>query len=201
VTNSGELSRFTRTQRLETCLTIVLSVAALDTIYLSWRFTALFAGWVTAGTGLCSWTDWIDCDKVLQSPQARAFFVPNAILAVGFYTGALIWWLSRRRLGEAYRHHLIRTLAVWLGVASLFTFWFWWLLLHLNALCPFCPWNHVLTYVALFLAIQIWRLTPPPTHHPPLKPLLWLVAFCVAWFWAWQGAWFLAEATVLQKTR
>ena len=106
-------------QRLEHWLTIVLTIAALDTIYLSWRYVALFAGWVTPGTGICSWTTWIDCDKVLVTPQARAFIVPNAILALGFYTGALLWWLFGRRLGEGYQHHLIRTLAVWLGVASL----------------------------------------------------------------------------------
>ena len=188
-------------QHLESWLTIVLFITTLDTLYLAWRFIALFAGWVTPGTSICSWTAGIDCDKVLQSPQARAFVVPNAILAVGFYTGALIWWLLGRRLGEAYRHHIIRTLAVWLGVASLISLRFWWLLLHLDWLCPFCPWNHVLTYVALFLAIKIWLKTPRPSDHQPLKPLLMLVALSVAWFWAWQGAWFLGEATVLRKLR
>ena len=75
----------------------------------------------------------------------------------------------------------------------------WYLLLGLPFLCPFCPWNHVLTYVALVLAVRIWRLTPHPPHHEPLTPLLGLVAVCVGWFWAWQAAWFLAEATVLRK--
>ncbi|HEY6805303.1 MAG TPA: vitamin K epoxide reductase family protein [Pyrinomonadaceae bacterium] len=186
--------------KLETWLTVVLSITTLNTLYLSWRFVALFAGWVTPGTGLCSWTNGIDCDKVLQTPQARFFVVPNAILAVGFYTGALIWWLAGRRLGETYRHHLIRTLAVWLGVASLLTFVFWRLLLGLPFLCPFCPWNHLLTYVAFILAVGIWRATPKPTAHHSLKPILVLVAVCVAWFWLWQGAWFLAEWTVLAKT-
>jgi len=74
-------------------------------------------------------------------------------------------------------------------------------LLHLDWLCPFCPWNHVLTYVALFLAIKIWLKTPRPSDHQPLKRLLMLVALSVAWFWAWQGAWFLGEATVLRKLR
>jgi uncharacterized membrane protein len=185
-------------KRLELWLTTVLIIAALDTIYLAWRFTALFAGWVTPGTSICSWTTWIDCDKVLQTPQARAFIVPNAILAVGFYTGALIWWSVGRRLGEGYRHHLVRTLAFWLGVASLLTFRFWALLLSLDHLCPFCPWNHVLTYVAFFLAIRIWQLTPRPLEHQSLRPLLMLVALCVVWFWSWQVGWFVAEAVILK---
>jgi uncharacterized membrane protein len=186
-------------RRLEGWLTLVLVIAALDTVYLTWRFTALFAGWVTPGTGLCSWSDGIDCDKVLQTPEARTFVVPNAVLGCGFYAGALLWWLLGRRLGPAYKPHLVRSLAVWLGVASLMTVWFWYLLLGLPWLCPFCPWNHILTYVALALAIRIWKLTPHPPHHEPLKPLLILVAVCVTWFWAWQGAWFLAEATVLKR--
>jgi hypothetical protein len=136
---------------------------------------------------------------VLQTPQARAFVVPNAILGLGFYTGAVLWWFVGRRLGAAYQAHLVRTLAVWLGIASLMTLWFWWLLVQLPALCPFCPWNHVLTYVALFLAVQVWQLTPPATCHQPSRMLLGLVALCVIWFWAWQGLWCLEEATVLRK--
>ena len=188
-----------RLRRLEAWLSIVLAVTALDTIYLSWRFTALHGGWVEPGTGLCSWSERVDCDKVLQTPQARAFIVPNAILGLGFYTGALLWWFVGRRLGTAYRRHLVGSLAVWLGIASLITFWFWWLLIHLPALCPFCPWNHVLTYVALALAVQIWRRTPDPAHHVSLSPLLRLLALCVAWFGLWQGLWFLTEATVLDN--
>jgi uncharacterized membrane protein len=188
-----------RLQSLERSLTVVLVVAAFDTMYLTWRFTALFAAWVPPGSGLCSWTAWVDCDKVLQTPQARAFVVPNAVLGLGCYTGLLLWWVAGRRLGAAYRPQVIATLAVWLGMASLMTFWFWWLLLHLDALCPFCPWNHVLTYVALALALGVNRLTPRPAQPTPLGPLLRLAAVCVVWFWAWQGAWFLAEATVLRR--
>ncbi|WP_168219274.1 vitamin K epoxide reductase family protein [Limnoglobus roseus] len=180
-------------------MTVVLAIAALDTIYLSWRFTALVGGWVTPGTGVCSWTARVDCDKVLQTPEARAFVVPNAVLGLGFYTGALLWWLAGRRLGSAYRPHLVRSLAVWLGIASLMTLWFWRLMFGLDWLCPFCPWNHVLTYAALYLAVRVWRLTPHPLHHEPLRPLLRLVAICILWFWAWQGLWFLAEATVLHR--
>ena len=57
-------------RQLERWLSIVLVITALDTIYLSWRFTALFAGWVVPGTGLCSWSEGIDCDKVLVTPEA-----------------------------------------------------------------------------------------------------------------------------------
>jgi uncharacterized membrane protein len=187
-------------RRLERALGIVLLIAAADTIYLSWRFAALFFGWVEPGTGICSWTQGIDCDRVLKTPEARAFVVPNAILGLGFYTGAAIWWFRGRRLGEEYRRHLVRTLAVWLGVASFFTFWFWWLLLHLPALCPFCPWNHVLTYLALVLAVLIQKRTPRPRAHPPWPAILRLVALCVLWFFSWQGLWFLAEATILKRS-
>lgn len=185
--------------RLESCLTVVLVLTTLNTLYLAWRFTALFAGWATPGTGICSWTAGIDCDKVLQTPQARAFVVPNAILGFGFFSGTLIWWLAGRKLHQAHQHHLIRTLAFWLGIASLFTFVFWTLLLRLSALCPFCPWNHVLTYVAFVLAILIWRVTPKSNEKVSVRPILLLVLVCVVWFWLWQGSWFLAEYTVLRR--
>jgi uncharacterized membrane protein len=186
-----------QTKSLERWLSIILSITVLDTLYLSWRFIALYAGWVAPGTALCSWSSWIDCDRVLQTPQARAFMVPNAILGLGFYTGALLLWTIGRRLGPAYRPHLIRGLALCLGVASLVSLWFWRLLVSLPALCPFCPWNHVLTYAALALAIRIWRATPHPSHHESLRPLLKLSVLCVMWFLLLQGLWFLAEATVL----
>ena len=180
-------------RRIERLLSITLIVLALDTVYLSWRFVALFVGWVEPGTGICSWSATIDCDIVLQTPEARAFAVPNAILGLGFYTGCLIWWFGWRRLGIGYSAHMVRSLAVWLGIASLISFWFWNLLFRLPALCPFCPWNHILTYVALGLAIWVWRLTPHPPERQPLRPLLFLVAACVGWFWLWQFGWFVAE--------
>src|SRR6185436_17290278 len=173
-------------RRLSASLTAVLILTVLNTTYLSWRYIALHADWVTAGTGICSWTETIDCDKVLLTPEARAFYVPNAILAFGFFFGCLVWWVAGCWLGQAYRHHIIRTLSVWLAIASLLTFRFWWLLIHLDALCPFCPWNHVLTYVALVLSLLIWRSTARPTRHPPLKPLLVLVGICVVQFFFWQ---------------
>jgi uncharacterized membrane protein len=180
-------------RRLDALLTLVLIITVFNTSYLSWRFIALHAGWVTPGTGLCSWTATIDCDKVLMTPQARAFYVPNAILAFGFFFGCLVWWLAGARLGQSYRHHIIRTLAIWLAIATLFTFRFFWLLIHLDAFCPFCPWNHFLTYVALAVSLIIWRSTPRPTEHAPVKPLLLLVGLCVGQFFVWQVLWLVAH--------
>lgn len=179
--------------RLERALTLVLTLTVLDCAYLSWRYLALKAGAVTPGTGLCSWTTWIDCDQVLSTPEARAFFVPNALLGFGFFFGCLLWWtIGRRALDPRLRHHLVRTLAVWLVIASGFTLRFWWLLVHLDHLCPFCPWNHLWTWVATAVALTLWRRTPRPTDPAPLAPLLALVALCVGQFFLWLAAWWLA---------
>lgn len=185
--------RSKRFRQLDSLLTLVLFITVLDTAYLSWRFIALHAGWVTPGAGICSWTATIDCDKVLLTPQARAFYVPNGILGFGFFFGSLIWWVGGLRLGNPYRHHIIRTLAFWLVIASLLTFRFWWLLLHLKAFCPLCPWNHVLTYLALAVSVVLWRSTPRPTKHAPLTPLVVLVCVCVTQFFFWQLLWVVAH--------
>lgn len=182
----------TTLRKLERVLTVVLLLTVLDTAYLSWRFIALHAGWVASGTGLCSWTAFVDCDKVLMTEQARAFYVPNAILGFGFFFGCLVWWTLGRKLGSAYRYHIIRTLVFWLALATLFTFRFFWLLFHLKAFCPFCPWNHLLTYVALFAAWFIWWVTPHTREPMPLRPLVGLVCLCVAQFWVWQVLWMIA---------
>lgn len=181
-------------RRLDALLTIVLMITVLDTAYLSWRYIALHASWVTPGTGICSWSTAIDCDKVLLTPDARAFYVPNAILGFGFFFGCLVWWVAGSRLGKPYRYHIIRTLAFWLGIATLFTFRFFWLLVHLDAFCPFCPWNHVLTYAALVIALIIWRSTPRPTEHAPVTPLVVLACICVAQFFVWQLLWIMAHS-------
>ncbi len=181
-------------RRLDAMLTAVLIITVLNTGYLSWRYLALHAGWVVPGSGLCFWTASIDCDKVLVTPEARAFYVPNAILAFGFFFGCLIWWMAGRRLGQAYRHHVIRTLAFWLGIATLLTFRFFWLLVHLDHFCPFCPWNHFLTYVAFVVALLIWGATDRPAKPAPLRPLVLLVCVCVAQFFAWQVVWLIAHS-------
>ena len=170
-------------------LLVSLLLAVLDTGYLSWRFVALRAGWVEPGTGLCSWTAWIDCDQVLQTSQARAFHVPNAILGWGFFFGCLLWWLWSRRLAPEHRPFMDRLLAFWLGVATLFTAYFWWLLVHLDHLCPFCPWNHLWTWVAFGAAVVLWRGGREHEVRPPGSVLWPPIAICVGQFWLWQLAW------------
>ena len=81
-------------------LVAALAVNLANTAYLSWRYVALHAKWVEPHTGLCSWTTGIDCDVVLMTPEARAFYVPNALLGLGFALGCLLWWFGGRRLGE-----------------------------------------------------------------------------------------------------
>lgn len=175
--------------RIEAALRATLALTVLDTAYLSWRYLALRAGWVTPGTGLCSWTEGIDCDAVLMTPQARAFWVPNALLGLGFYLGCALWLELGRRLPPVYRHHVVRTLAFWLAVGFAFTLRFWWLLVHLSHLCPFCPWNHVLSLVALVLSVKLWRAEQPPTHRASWRPLVALVAVCVGQFFTWLVLW------------
>lgn len=176
----------TRTPSLaERALTVSLLVAVVDCVYLSWRYLALHGApepWVVAHTGLCSWTTGIDCDRVLVTPEARAFYVPNATLGLGFFAGAAHWWFVGVRRYPAHRVHLARTLAFWLGVATLFTLRFWWLLVHLPALCPFCPWNHVFTYVAFAAALAVWRdaRADAAAAHPPWQELLPHVARSIA---------------------
>jgi uncharacterized membrane protein len=176
-----------------------LSLAALDSTYLSWRYLALRLGLVTPGTSICSSTGFIDCDRVLLTPEANAFVVPNALLGSAFTIGCLVWWLLGRRLGEEYRFHLIRTLAFWLGVAALFTLRFFWLLFHLAWFCPLCPLNHLLLYVALVSAILLFRRTPRPAQHVKVVPLLLLVFSCVLFFVLVQVLWFLADARGLLR--
>ncbi|HKO62284.1 MAG TPA: vitamin K epoxide reductase family protein [Pyrinomonadaceae bacterium] len=182
-----------RPRKLQLLLTAVLFVTVLDTAYLSWRFIALQAGWVEPGTGICSWTANIDCDRVLLTPDARAFYVPNAVVGFAFFFGCLIWWTAGSRLGPEYRYHVIRTLVFWLVVGVLFTFRFFWLLVHLDVLCPLCPWNHVLTYIALAVSLMMWRTTPRPSGSLPSKPLIKLVVVCVVQFWIWPVLWLIAH--------
>lgn len=175
--------------RSEKILTGALAVGVADCAWLSWRYVALKSGWVTSGTGLCSWTEFIDCDKVLSTPQARAFYVPNALLGFGFFFGCLLWWELGPRYGSAHRGTVIRLLALWLSVATLITFWFFWLLAHLSAFCPFCPWNHLFTYIALGAAIAAARNTPGEITARSIKALMPLVVLCVGQFVVVLVAW------------
>jgi len=170
-----------------------LSFAAIDSSYLTWRYLAMRLGMVAPGTSICSWTKWIDCDRVLLTPAANAFYVPNALLGSAFYIGCLLWWFLGKRLGEEYRSHIVRTLAFWLGVATLFTLRFFWLLFHLTVFCPLCPLNHIATYIALGAAVAVFRATRPHAGALSVRRLFALVMLCVGFFVAMQVMWFLAE--------
>ena len=188
----GDTNERAPTRRAEQILGAALSVGVLDCAYLTWRFVALQAGWVEPGTGLCSWSAGVDCDVVLSTPEARAFYVPNAVLGWGFFSGALLFWGGgRRRLPEALRGVVDRALAVWLGVATLLTFGFLYLMTQISALGPFCPWNHLWTWIACAASLALVRGGPPldPTWREHTPALWGWVALCAGWCLAWQGAW------------
>ena len=131
---------------------------------------------------------------MLLTPQARAFYFPNALLGLGFWLGCLVWWEAGRRLGFGYRRDVLLTPAFWLAVAAFFTLRFFWLLVHLAAFCPLCPWNHFLVYAALPLSVVLWRRAPRPEGKRSRATLVWLVVLCVSQFWLWLSAWVLARA-------
>jgi uncharacterized membrane protein len=137
----------------------------------------------------------VDCDRVLLTPQANAFFVPNALLGWGFYVGCLLFWFLGKRLGPQYRWHLVVLLTIFLAVAAGATLRFFWLLVRLAAFCPICPFNHLLTYVALAASIVLLRQTPRPREAVPLLPLLLLVCACVLLFVTIQMSWYAASAS------
>jgi uncharacterized membrane protein len=140
---------------LERVFAILLLAAVLNAGILSVRYTQLRRFGAPVGTGICSFTDKVDCDKVLVTPQARAFFVPNAYLGLSFFLGCAIFWFRGKRLPSEYKIYLNHILLYLLGLGILFTLVFWWLLLHLPALCPLCPWNHLLIYL---LFGCMWKL-------------------------------------------
>ena len=177
----------------EKILIIALGQAVLNTGYLSYRFIALRTDSVQAGTGICSLTEFVDCDRVLLTTEARAFYVPNALLGFGFFFGCLIWWLFGKRLSENYKKHLLLTLTFWLGVAVLMTFWFIWLLVHLPNLCPLCPWNHLLTYIAFGASLKTYLATPHSSDEKlsPVK-LLSLITISTAPLFIIQIIWYFA---------
>jgi uncharacterized membrane protein len=160
----------------ERVLAVALIIAVVDCVYLSWRFFALHGApspWVIAHTGICSWTAGIDCDRVLVTPDARAFYVPNATLGLGFFAGAAYWWFVGARRFASHRRMIAAMLLFWLAVASLITLRFWALLVRLPALCPFCPWNHVFTYIALVACALVWRAAPRRRESDAESPTPW----------------------------
>lgn len=179
-------------RRTEHVLVLALLLAVANTAYLSWRFLALRAGVVAPGTSICSLTAYVDCDQVLLRPEARAFYIPNALLGFGFFTGCVLWWLLGARLGPEYRRHLLMALSFWLGVSCIATLWFFWLLVHLPHLCPLCPWNHAWNYVAFAAAVRLARREARPSQRPSPMRLGLLVAVCVGLFIVVQVCWAVA---------
>ncbi|MEZ5424729.1 MAG: vitamin K epoxide reductase family protein [Pyrinomonadaceae bacterium] len=184
----------------EKILIAALALAVLNTGYLSYRFIALRTGVAAPGTGLCSLTESVDCDRVLLTREARAFYFPNALLGFGFFFGCLVWWLAGKRLPETYRKHLSLTLTVWLGVAMLMTFWFFWLLIHLPHFCPLCPWNHLLTYIAFGASLKTHLSAPHPSKEKLSAPkLAGLIATGTAPFFIILAIWYIAFSGGLIK--
>ena len=62
------------------------------------------------------------------------------------------------------------------------------------ALCPFCPWNHLWTWLAFGAGVAMWRRDDVPTLPPPehRRGLYGWAAVCIAWCLSWQFAWALA---------
>jgi len=129
-----------------------LLLATANTAYLTWRYLAVRHGWSAPGTGLCSWTAWVDCDRVLQSAEARWFFVPNAVLGLGFFGGCWLFWRGTRATAAATRTLALQWLAHALALGALASLWFLYLMTRLDALCPLCPWNHALAFAAAWAA-------------------------------------------------
>ncbi len=170
-------------------MSVLSALTVIDLAYLSWRYLALKAGLVIPGTGLCSWSKGIDCDVVLRTPEARAFFVPNALLGLGFYVGCFIVWRWGWRLGPASHRRVAGLIVIALGAAALITFRLFWLLFHLPALCPFCPWNHLLSYGMLGCAVVLWRRAAPTARALSWAPLVRIIGVAVAQFFAWLLLW------------
>ncbi|MFO0175538.1 MAG: vitamin K epoxide reductase family protein [Planctomycetota bacterium] len=130
-----------------------LLLATANTAYLTWRYLAVRHGWSAPGAGLCSWTAWVDCDRVLQSAEARWFFVPHAVLGLGFFGGCWLFWRGARATAAATRLLALQWLAHALALGALASLWFpLYLMTRLDALCPLCPWNHALAFAAAWAA-------------------------------------------------
>lgn len=167
-------------------LTTALVLACANTTYLSWRYLAVRHGWAETGTGLCSWTRNVDCDRVLQSTQARAFWVPNALLGLAFHLSCLAIWLQACRYGQSARAWALDVLTVLLGSASGLALGFLALMAQLEALCPLCPWNHLLTWVAFGAALRARSKLPQDTPRTPLRgTATWCAGFGLAILSAW----------------
>lgn len=181
------------TSRAARILMLALVVGAINSGYLGWRYIALHAGLEAPGTGLCSWSRFVDCDRVLLTPEANAFVVPNALLGFGLFAAALLWWVLGRRFGPAYQPALTRTLSAVFALAAVLTLYFFRLLAGLDHFCPLCPINHVLVWTAFGASLRLVR-TMPRNSAAPVRPLLLLGGACAVLYACILGAWWVAES-------
>ncbi len=112
-------------------------------------------------------------------------------MGLGLFGSCALWWALGRRLGPQAQRAVTSALLAALGLGTLFTFYFFSLLVRLPPLCPFCPWNHLFTWLALGAAILTRRQQPPERGAPPRRKLAALVALCVGAFFAVQLIWAL----------
>ncbi len=170
-------------------------IAVLDCAYVTWRYLALHSRSVERGTGLCSlyrgvfliFPRGVDCDPVLLSPQARAFYVPNATLGLGFFLGCALFWERCRSTPQ--RGAAIALLRLWMPIATLFTLRFFSLLVFLPTLCPVCPWNHLLTWTMTWAMWRLGRDEPTPSLSVALRSLRGPIALGVSTFVIAQILW------------
>ncbi len=183
------------TGRVERVFRAAAWVAVANCVYVTWRYLALHAGAVRPGTGLCSLYDraflifprGVDCDPVLLSPQARAFYVPNATLGLGFFLGCALFWERCRSTPQ--RGAAIALLRLWMPLATLFTLRFFSLLVFLPTLCPVCPWNHLLTWLMTWAMWRMGRDEKTPSLNVALSSLRGPIALGVSVFVAAQVLW------------
>jgi uncharacterized membrane protein len=132
-------------------LALITSVTlVLICIYLSYRYHRIKARPNEIGSSFCSWTTYIDCDKVLSTKEAKFFIIPNAYLGLAFNSIGLALIIILQQSNSTW---LMNTLIFMYTVSSMVTFIFWYLLLRLPNLCPLCPTHHVLTY-SLLLSLK-----------------------------------------------
>ena len=178
--------------RTQTLLIILLALAALNAGYLTYRYILVnHVDPSLVGTSICSFTDTIDCDKVLSTPQARAFIVPNAILGLAFHIGCLVWAFVGYRLEQKYWRMVGQILRGMLLMGAGFTFVFWFLLLNLSVFCVLCPVNHFLIYLSLLAVHLLVKKRDTEVLEGPKGKVWVLAAVCVALFFVFQLIWLL----------
>ncbi|MCB9232952.1 MAG: hypothetical protein H6581_14910 [Bacteroidia bacterium] len=175
--------------RYLTLLKIVLALATLNAAYLCWRFILVHEDPSAVGTSLCSFTETIDCDKVLSTPQARAFFFPNATLGFGFLLASLIGLWLTFMMERQYWRPLLKFLQKMLILGAGTTLIFWYLLLNLPVFCVLCPVNHISIYLALILVTLMLKDIQIETDRVDRTRFLRIIGLCAAVFFTVQLIW------------